>query len=131
MLVLGASAVTTASLAALPGPAALLIAAAVLTGAARGLFTLLQATAITDRWGPTHYGHLNGLLTAPALIATALAPWAGAALATIMGGYQAVFWLLTGLTALAVVPVLGSIPRPREAAAAPASSVNCAELHSL
>ena len=65
----------------LPGPAALLIAAAMLAGAARGVFTLLQATAITDRWGAAHYGRLNGLLSAPVLLATALSPWAGAALA--------------------------------------------------
>jgi hypothetical protein len=31
---------------------------------------LLQATAIADRWGATHYG----LLSAPSLIVTALAP---------------------------------------------------------
>ena len=69
----------------------LLIAAAMLAGAARGVFTLLQATAISDRWGAAHYGRLNGLLSAPALLATALAPWAGAALAQTLGGYPAVF----------------------------------------
>lgn len=42
--------------------------------------TLLQATAVTDRWDPPHYGHLSGLLGAPATIASALAPFAGAAL---------------------------------------------------
>ena len=69
-----ATAAATALLAVLPGPAALLIAAAMLAGAARGVFTLLQATAISDRWGAAHYGRLNGLLSAPALLATALAP---------------------------------------------------------
>lgn len=46
ILALGAG--TTFLLAAVPGPAALLIAAAVLTGAARGLFTLLEAKP----WSP-------------------------------------------------------------------------------
>ena len=80
-MILALAAAATALLAVLPGPAALLIAAAMLAGAARGVFTLLQATAISDRWGAVHYGRLNGLLSAPALLATALAPWAGAALA--------------------------------------------------
>ncbi len=111
VLILALVAVTTALLAVLPGPAALLIAAAMLTGAARGVFTLLQATAISDRWGADHYGRLNGLLSAPAMVATALAPWAGAVLAQIFGGYPAVFALLAGLAALAALLAAGSVPR--------------------
>jgi MFS family permease len=116
MVVLGLSAAATALLAVLPGPTPLLIAVAMLAGAARGVFTLLQATAISDRWGSVHYGRLNGLLSAPALIATALAPWAGAALAQTLGGYPAVFAVLAGLAALGAVLITGSIsphhPRP-------------------
>ena len=74
VLILVLTATATALLGLLPGPAALLIAAAMLAGAARGVFTLLQATAISDRWGATHYGRLNGLLSAPALLATAPRP---------------------------------------------------------
>jgi MFS family permease len=97
----------------LPGPAALLIGVAILAGAARGVFTLLQATAITDRWGTAHYGRLNGILTAPALMATALAPWAGAELAPLLGGYPPVFAVLAGLAALAAALAAGSVPRRR------------------
>jgi MFS family permease len=97
-------------LAVLPGPPALLVAAALLVGTTRGMFTLLQATAISDRWGAAHYGRLNGLLTAPALLATALAPWAGAALAGVLGGYPAVFWLLAAIGAVAALLAFGSVP---------------------
>jgi len=83
LLILIGSAITIFVLAVLPGPALLLVLLATLAGAGRGLFTLLQATAITDRWGTAHYGRLYGLLTAPALFASALAPWAGAALADL------------------------------------------------
>ena len=110
VVVLALTAAATALLAVLPGPAALLIAAAMLAGAARGVFTLLQATAISDRWGAAHYGRLNGLLSAPALLATALAPWAGAALAQTLGGYPAVFGLLAGLGVLAAVLAVGTMP---------------------
>ena len=72
----------------------------------------LQATAISDRWGATHYGRLNGLLSAPAMVATALAPWAGAALAQTLGGYPAVFALLAAVAALAALLAAGSVPRP-------------------
>ena len=110
VVILALTAIATALLAVLPGPVALLIAAAMLAGAARGVFTLLQATSITDRWGAVHYGRLNGLLSAPALLATALAPWAGAALAQVLGGYPAVFAVLAGLAALAAVLATGSTP---------------------
>jgi cyanate permease len=99
-IVLGAGAASIALLAVLPGPASLLIAAAMLVGVTRGIFTLLQATAITDRWGPAHYGRLSGLLGAPMLTVTALAPWACTALAESLGGYPVVFGILAGLTAV-------------------------------
>ena len=109
--VLATTAAATALLGALPGPTAALVAVAVLAGAARGVFTLLQATAISDRWGSTHYGRLGGLLTAPAMVATALSPWAGAVLATALGGYPPVFALLAVVAAVAAVLAAGSVPR--------------------
>jgi MFS family permease len=112
VLVLGASAAATGLLALLPGPAVALVGAAMLAGAARGVFTLLQATAVSDRWGSSHYGRLNGLLLAPAMVATALAPWAGAALSEVLGGYPLVFAVLAGLAALAAVLIAGTVPRP-------------------
>jgi MFS family permease len=102
-IVLGSGAVSVALLGVLPGPAALLIAAAVLAGMARGVFTLLQATAVTDRWGALHYGRLSGLLTAPILVIMALAPWACTALAELLGGYPPVFAILAGITAAAAL----------------------------
>ncbi|KJY46829.1 major facilitator transporter, partial [Streptomyces sp. NRRL S-444] len=107
LIVLGG--VTTAALALIPGPLPLLVVLAVLAGVVRGNLTLLQATAVTDRWGATHYGRLSGLLGArlagllgaPAHIAAALAPWAGAALAGPLGGYPRLFGLLAVLSAVA------------------------------
>jgi MFS family permease len=116
VLILGLGAVATALLAILPGPAVLLVAVAMLAGAARGVFTLLQATAISDRWGSTHYGRLGGLLTAPAMLATALAPWAGAALAEALGGYPAVFAVLAVLAAAAAALASGTVPSKRRTA---------------
>ena len=109
--IIAASAIATLLLGMLPGPTALLLAAAMLAGSARGVFTLLQATAISDRWGATDYGRLNGLLTAPAMVATALAPWAGAALAEVFGGYPAVFVALAVIASIAAVLAAGSVPQ--------------------
>ena len=95
--------ITTAALALVPGPYALLAALAVAAGTVRGNLTLLQATAITDRWGITHYGHLSGLLAAPATAASALAPFAGAALAPPLGGYPHLFTLLALVSAVAAL----------------------------
>jgi MFS family permease len=115
VLILALTAIATALLGVLPGPGALLIAAAMLAGAARGVLTLLQATAISERWGGTHYGRLNGLLSAPVMLATALAPWAGAALAQALGGYPEVFAVLAGIAALAALLAAGSVPPPATA----------------
>ncbi|MFB9482175.1 MFS transporter, partial [Streptomyces filamentosus] len=97
---------TTAAFPAAPGPYALLIAVSVVAGMVRGNLTLLQATAITDRWGATHYGQLSGLLAAPTTTAAALAPFAGAALAAPLGGYAPLFFLL------AVVSVASALIAP-------------------
>ncbi|WP_069740242.1 MFS transporter [Streptomyces sp. EN27] len=94
---------TTAALALVPGPVPLLVLLAVLAGVVRGNLTLLQATAVTDRWGTTHYGRLSALLTAPATLAAALAPWAGAALAGPLGGYDRLFLALAGSSLVAAV----------------------------
>ncbi|MEV0840310.1 MFS transporter [Actinocatenispora sera] len=111
--ILAAAAATTLLLGLIPGPAALLIAGAILAGTARGVFTLLQATAISDRWGTRHYGRLNGLLSAPTTLAAATAPAAGAALATLLGGYPAVFLTLGALTVLATIAAATTTPTSR------------------
>ncbi|MBT2456818.1 MFS transporter [Streptomyces sp. ISL-86] len=92
---------TTATLALIPGPMPLLVVLAVVAGVVRGNLTLLQATAVTDRWGTTHYGRLSGLLGAPAHIAAALTPWASAALAAPLGGYPHLFAALATLSVAA------------------------------
>ncbi|NED22280.1 MFS transporter [Streptomyces sp. SID9913] len=94
---------TTAAFAAAPGPYALLIAVSVVAGMVRGNLTLLQATAVTDRWGTAHYGRLSGLLAAPATTAAALAPFAGAALAVPLGGYGLLFFLLATVSVAAAL----------------------------
>ncbi|MDX8037088.1 MFS transporter [Lentzea sp. BCCO 10_0856] len=111
LLVLLISAVVTALLGVVPGPALLLIAGSVLAGVTRGIFTLVQATAITDRWGAVHYGQLNGLLTAPVMLTAAIAPWAGSALAAWLGGYPAVFVVLGAIGVLAAALSTAGVPR--------------------
>ncbi|MDN5930881.1 MAG: MFS transporter, partial [Pseudonocardia sp.] len=111
VLILLATAATTGLLGVVPGPTALLMAVAMLAGAARGVLTLFQATAVSERWGATHYGRLSGILSAPVVLATALAPWAGAALADVLGGYPPVFAVLALVAVLAAACALGSVPR--------------------
>ncbi|MHA6781603.1 MFS transporter [Pseudonocardia saturnea] len=111
VLILLATAATTGLLGVVPGPAVLLVAGAMLAGTARGVLTLFQATAVSDRWGATHYGRLSGILSAPVVLATALAPWAGAALADVLGGYPPVFAVLALVALLAAACALGSVPR--------------------
>lgn len=98
--VLAACAGTTFLLAAVSGPLALVLVVAVLAGMARGILTLLQATAVSDRWGTKHYATLNAVMHTPLMLAIALAPWAGTALAGPLGGYTEAFVALGALAAL-------------------------------
>ncbi|MEU3743995.1 MULTISPECIES: MFS transporter [Streptomyces] len=99
---------TTAALAITPGPYGLLIAVSVAAGMVRGNLTLLQATAVTDRWGTQHYGKLSGILSAPAMTASALAPFTAALLASPLGGYPELFAALAALAGTAALVALGS-----------------------
>jgi MFS family permease len=110
-LVLLVGALTTLLLAVLPGPMVLLVAASILAGTTRGIFTLLRATAISDRWGTHHYGRLNGLISAPITLAQALAPAGGAALAGVLGGYPAAFIVLAVIIVVATTLTVAATDR--------------------
>jgi len=83
---LGAASLASYAIAVEPG---WIFATAVLAGAVRGAFTLVQASAVSDRWGTASYGRLNGILAAPISALTALAPGAAAILSGLLGSYQA------------------------------------------
>jgi MFS family permease len=95
--VFGLIALTTAAFGVLTGPYLLLVAVGFVAGNARGLSTLLSATAVSERWGTTRYARLNGVFNAPLMAASAIAPFAGSALAALLGGYPAAFELLACL----------------------------------
>ncbi|WP_103546143.1 MFS transporter [Streptomyces sp. SM1] len=102
-VLVGLGGATTAAFALVPGPYPLLAVLAVVAGTVRGNLTLLQATAITDRWGANRYGRLSGLLAAPTTTASALAPFAGTALAVPLGGYPHLFVVLALVSATAAL----------------------------
>ncbi|CUR54623.1 putative Permease of the major facilitator superfamily MFS_1 [metagenome] len=110
VIVLAGIAIATAALALAPSSAGLLIALGMILGLARGIYTLVQATAVTDRWGPDGYGALNGILTAPALAASAVAPFVGAVLAAALGSYSDAFLALAGVSAAAALLMLKAAP---------------------
>jgi predicted MFS family arabinose efflux permease len=102
-VILVGGAVTIVLLGVLPGPDIVLVGVAIAAGSARGLFTLLQATMVADRWGTRSFGHVNGVFTAPITIAIALAPGGGALLTRLTGGYPASYALLAGITFIAAL----------------------------
>lgn len=117
-VIMGGVAVTTAFL-GLFTSVATLVAVAVVAGIVRGIMTLLQATAVTERWGITHYGQLSGILSAPVMLTTALGPFIGAALASLLGGYGAMFLVLAGIGALAALLACATAPARIPAPASP------------
>lgn len=104
VVILAAGAAGLWALALLPGPVWLLVAVAVLVGAVRGCHTLLQATAVSDRWGTKNFGTINGIFTAPMTFVGAFAPVAGPAVAGLLSGYPmmaaVMALLLTGAAVL-------------------------------
>lgn len=110
VLIMAGVAASTALLGVFTGYAAL-VAVAIGAGVMRGIMTLLQATAVTERWGATHYGQLSGILNSPVMIATAVGPFVGAALASLLGGYAAMFLALGAVAAAGAL--LATATRPR------------------
>lgn len=114
VLVVIGGAATVIALGLLPGPAAALIAVAVVAGAVRGVFTLLQATAVSDRWGTHAFGQINGVFTAPITAVIALAPGGGSLVADLLGGYPMAYALLALLTlaSAGAAAMVGRRPEP-------------------
>ena len=98
--IIAAGAVVTLLIGLLPGPEALLVAASVIAGAVRGVFTLTEATLVADHWGPDRYAALNGAFNAPLTAAGALAPSIGAGIAAVLGSYPALFAVLAAVAAV-------------------------------
>jgi MFS family permease len=97
------AAVSLGALAVVPGPAWLLIVLGVVAGAVRGAFTLVQASAVADRWGTRNYGAINGTFAAPITIASALAPAIGPAVAVGAGSFAAMVAVMAGAAVVAAV----------------------------
>jgi MFS family permease len=116
--IIAAVGATTLLLGLLPGPAALLVAASVLAGAVRGVFTLTEATLVTDYWGPGRYAAVNGVFNAPLTAAGAIAPSIGAAVAAAAGSYPVLFVILAAAAAAGAALAAAAPPpgQPKRAA---------------
>ncbi len=80
----------------------LLILVAILVGAIRGAHTLVQASAVADRWGVHNYGSINGVFAAPITVLTALAPALGPLIANSVGSYAGMAALMAGVALAAL-----------------------------
>ena len=90
-------------LAVVPGPPWLLVLIGIGAGAVRGAHTLVQASAVADRWGTRNYGSINGAFAAPITIAAALTPAIGPAVALGLGSYAAMAAVMAVLALAAAV----------------------------
>lgn len=95
--------ISLAALSAVPGPPWLLIGIGIVAGAVRGAYTLVQASAVADRWGTRNYGSINGAFAAPITIAAALTPAIGPAVAAGVGSFSAMVAIMAGAALAAVV----------------------------
>jgi len=97
------AAIALAALALVPGPDGLLVAIAIAAGAVRGAQTLVQGSAVIERWGAGGYGAINGVFAAPITIVAAIGPALGPAVAVALGGYGTMAIAAAGAALLAAV----------------------------
>ncbi|MDQ4006817.1 MAG: MFS transporter [Actinomycetota bacterium] len=98
-----AAVVTLSALGVLPGPAVALVLVSLVAGAVRGAYTLLQATAVSDRWGTRYFGALNGAFSVPITAAIALAPATGALVTDLLGSHTAATLFFAGMAAVGLL----------------------------
>lgn len=118
--VFGAAALTIAALAVVDGPYLAVAAVSFLAGSVRGIFTLVQATAVADRWGTAAYGARSGVINGGVVGASAVAPWLGATMAASLGSQRAAFLGLAAVAVLAAA-ISGVTTAPRPSGDAPSS----------
>lgn len=92
-----------ALLALVPGPPWLLIGIGIAAGAVRGAQTLVQGSAVADRWGTHSYGAVKGVFAAPITVAAAFSPSIGPLLALASGSYSTMALIAAALAVAAVV----------------------------
>jgi hypothetical protein len=88
---------------ALPGPPWLLIIVGIAAGPVRGAQTLVQGSAVADRWGIRNYGSINGVFAAPITAISALGPALGPVIAVAVGGYSAMALVMVRFAVVAAV----------------------------
>jgi len=103
----GAAALALACLAISPGTVGLM-AAALLAGAVRGVHTLTTTLGVADRWGRVRFGELSGAFQRPVALGIAVAPFAGALLASSAGGFRAATLAFAALALLGLVTARAS-----------------------
>jgi MFS family permease len=97
------SAISLLLLGVVPGPVSLLIVLGVLAGAIRGAQTLVNASAVADRWGTSNYGAINGVFAAPVTILTALAPAIGPLVAAAVGTFSGMALVMAGVALVGAI----------------------------
>ncbi|HET6968988.1 MAG TPA: MFS transporter, partial [Ornithinibacter sp.] len=112
VLVVAAASATTLALAFSVRWAVLVCAVSFAAGVARGIFTLIQATAVSDRWGTRDFGARSSVLTGAVMVAAAFAPWLGALIASLAGGYDGAFVAIAVAGGVSAV-VLACLPPHR------------------
>jgi MFS family permease len=88
-------------MALVPGPPWLLIVIGMAAGAVRGAQTLVQGSAVADRWGTRNYGSINGVFAAPITAVAAFGPSLGPIVATAVGGYETMALVMAGVAVVA------------------------------
>ena len=86
-----------------PGPPWLLIVIGMAAGAVRGAQTLVQGSAVADRWGTRNYGSINGVFAAPITAVSALGPALEPVVAVGLSGCAAMALVMAVVAVVAII----------------------------
>lgn len=102
----GSAVILLCLMALVPGPPWLLVVIGMAAGAVRGAQTLVQGSAVADRWGTRNYGSINGVFAAPITAVAAFGPSLGPLVATAVGGYETMALAMAGVAVVAAIAAL-------------------------
>lgn len=92
-----------------------LVVLAIIAGAIRGAQTLVQANAVSERWGWRNYGAINDVFSAPLTVLVALTPALGPLIADAVGSFAAMTAILACIAAIGAL-LATAVESPRRTA---------------
>lgn len=75
----------------------------VLFGAGSGTMTIMRAAMLAERYGPSHYGRISGIMNLAQMLARTAAPISAGLIVASAGAYELLLWGLMSILAIGLI----------------------------